>query len=135
MASRNFFVRLSNVAEWSQGRISSRRARPVSRRARGGEVGRHRHQPLALLRKGSSAAPLERLVDKPKSSTVLAIYIKRRGPIHLEELRITTKLPYQQLWFFWSGSPDGNSWWLFGDALAEPALFPYEYPQPLMHQG
>jgi len=65
--------------------------------------------------------------DRPKTQTVLAIKLNRRGQIEMQHLRIPP-LPYSQVWFFYATSPDGNRWSLFGDALASPGYFPYSYP-------
>lgn len=67
--------------------------------------------------------------DRPKTSTVLAIKLNRRGQIGLQELKIP-RLAYNQVWLFWASSPDATKWCLFGDALAEPGYFAYDYPEP-----
>jgi len=65
----------------------------------------------------------------PKSSTVLAIKLNRRGKIELQNVAIPS-LPYRQVWFFYATDSDAKTWTLFGDALGEPGYFPYSYPEP-----
>ncbi len=67
--------------------------------------------------------------DVPKSSTVLAIKLNRRGTIELQNVSIPS-LPYSQVWFFYATGPEAKRWSLFGDALSEPGYFPYLYPEP-----
>lgn len=65
--------------------------------------------------------------ERPESSTVLAIKLNRRDRIDLQGL-VIPRLPYSQLWMFWASSPDAGNWHLYGDALATPGYFAYQYP-------
>jgi hypothetical protein len=67
-----------------------------------------------------------------KTETVLAVKINRRSDLVLREKPI---LPFAQLWFFWASAPGSSRWCLYGDVLADPAYFSYDYPQgfPLTH--
>ena len=77
-------------------------------------------------------ASIEELLGKlssprPKSSTVLAIKLNRRGKLELQNLKFPS-MPYAQAWLFYATSPDGNRWSLFGNGLDNPGYFPYSYP-------
>ena len=65
--------------------------------------------------------------ERPKSSTVLAIKLNRRDRIDLQGL-VIPRVSYSQLWMFWASSPDAVNWYLYGDALATPGYFAYQYP-------
>ena len=63
-----------------------------------------------------------------KSSTVLAVKLNRRDQLDLTNIAIPS-LPWQQLWFFWSMTPDASRWALYGDAFNAPGQFEFEYPE------
>jgi hypothetical protein len=67
------------------------------------------------------------LANLPRSDTVLAIRLNRRGQIPFAELA-TVRVPFAELWYFWSAGPDGNDWRLYGDAMGSPALYEFQYP-------
>jgi hypothetical protein len=68
------------------------------------------------------------LQDLPKSDTVLAIHLNRRGSIPLSDL-VAGRVPFSELWFFWASDPTLTRWHLFGDAMAAPALHSFDYPE------
>jgi hypothetical protein len=76
-------------------------------------------------------ATLDDLLQKASrtllTDTVLAIKLNRRGQIDLAEVRIP-RLKWKQLWFFWSSSPNGQKWSIYGDALLDPGYFTFDYP-------
>jgi hypothetical protein len=61
------------------------------------------------------------------SKTVLAIRLNRRGSIDLASLKLPP-IPFAELWFFWSGAPSTNVWYLLGDALGRPRPWSFPYP-------
>ena len=71
-------------------------------------------------------------LDVPKTSTVLAIKLNRRGKTDLTKLAIPS-LPHAQLWFFFATKPGSQQWRIFGDALGTPAYFSFDYPEPDAH--
>lgn len=72
---------------------------------------------------------LERLAKPTASSdTVLAVKLNREMRFEYP-VQIPQSLPFRQLWFFGGVSEDQNDWFLYGDALADAALFSFSYPK------
>ena len=77
-------------------------------------------------------ATLQALLDdlpsySPDSETVLAVKLNRRGKMDLTALTMPS-MPFKQLWFFWSASPEGTRWGVYGDALKQPGQALFDYP-------
>jgi len=72
----------------------------------------------------SIVAEIEHL---PPSDAVLAIRLNRRGRIDYARLA-AVRVPFAELWYFWAASPDSKSWRIFGDAMGQPALHEFQYP-------
>jgi hypothetical protein len=69
-----------------------------------------------------------RLADSvAPSQTVLAVKLNRRGQFDLDKITLP-KLPWSEVWFFWSSSPDQSQWSIWGDALTTPIRIDFEYP-------
>jgi len=63
----------------------------------------------------------------PGTDTVLAVKLNRRGKMDLRAITMPV-IPFKQLWFFWTASPHGNRWNIYGDALKEPGQATFDYP-------
>ncbi len=80
----------------------------------------------------NSDATLDNLLEKlpiysPGSETVLAVKLNRRLKISLAGMTMPP-IPFKQLWFFWSATPDGSRWGIYGDALTQPGQAEFEHP-------
>jgi len=58
--------------------------------------------------------------------TVLAVRLSREGHVMLD--RDWPAVPFAELWFFWASAPGGARWSIYGDALATPCQWAFDYP-------
>ena len=84
--------------------------------------------PEDLAKRRDLAGLLSGLHPVAPTDTVLAVRLNRTVHVDFRDLEIPP-LPYGELWFFWCGDPDQSEWSLYGDALEEPSLWTFEYPQ------
>ena len=63
----------------------------------------------------------------PRSDAVLAIRLNRRARIDYDKLA-EVRVPFAELWYFWAASPDSSSWRIFGDAMGQPSVHEFSYP-------
>lgn len=76
-------------------------------------------------------ADLEQLVSslagRPHSDAVLAVRLNRRQRVEFSTLP-QEHLPFAEVWYFGSMSPDANRWFLYGDVLSNATLYEFDYP-------
>jgi hypothetical protein len=70
-------------------------------------------------------AKLSKYVDA--RDLVVAFYVNRE--VHLSfPIRVHTKILVSEVWFYGATSPDRRRWMLYGDVLAGPSRYEFEYP-------
>lgn len=58
---------------------------------------------------------------------VVAIHLNRKGKVEFSTIN-TPKLQIAQLWIFGAITENQDKWFLYGDLLANPNFFDFEYP-------
>jgi hypothetical protein len=67
------------------------------------------------------------LAQKPPTDTVLAIRLNRRGSFDFNAVDHSS-LPYAEIWYFGSTTPDSSQWFLCGNVLSIPRFYEFVYP-------
>jgi hypothetical protein len=65
--------------------------------------------------------------QRPSTDATLLVSLNRTGYIP-DELLGSVPLPYAELWYLWSPTPDGSRWCIHGDALHQSQTFEFALP-------